>query len=114
MNEEIKTMLGNSITVSDVDVPVAHIRYKGTSKTFITWVIASDTPYLNANDDELYGVEQVDVHVFSDSNYLNIMRKIKQLFKENEWLWVEDSIEMYEEDTELYHRVMTFEKERMI
>ena len=34
--------------------------------------------------------------------------------KKNEWLWVEDSEEMYEEDTGLYHKTITFEKERMI
>ena len=34
--------------------------------------------------------------------------------KNNEWLWLEDSPEMYEDDTELYHKTITFEKERMI
>jgi hypothetical protein len=34
--------------------------------------------------------------------------------EENEWVWVEDSEEMYEDDTELYHRTITFEKERFI
>ena len=34
--------------------------------------------------------------------------------KNNNWLWVEDSAEMYEEDTGLYHKTMTFEKERMV
>ena len=30
------------------------------------------------------------------------------------WLWKEDSSEVYEDDTELNHRTITFEKERFI
>lgn len=34
--------------------------------------------------------------------------------KENEWIWTGDSEEMYEKDTGLYHRTVTFEKEGII
>lgn len=34
--------------------------------------------------------------------------------KENEWIWDGDSIEMYEEDTGLYHRTISFKKGRYI
>ena len=55
-----------------------------------------------------------DIDVFSDGNYSSIVKEIKKRFKANEWLWVEDSSEMFEEDTELYHRTITFEKERSL
>ena len=34
--------------------------------------------------------------------------------KKNEWIWIEDSEEMDEKDTGLYHRTSTFEKEGII
>ena len=42
------------------------------------------------------------------------MSSIKNIMKENEWTWDEDSTESYEEDTKLYHRTCTFSKERKI
>lgn len=114
MNEEIKSILGSSITVGSKSIPVEHLRYKGKEKTFVTWTLLNEVPSLSGNDEVLYSVAPVDIDVFSDGNYLDIMKEIKKLMKNNEWSWVEDSEEMYEEDTELYHRTMTFEKERFI
>lgn len=113
MNEELKTIFTN-FKVNGKEIEVSHLRYKGTSKTFVIWSILSDRPSLNANDEDLYSVVEVDIDVYSDGNYLDIIKEIKKLMKFNEWVWVEDSSEMYEEDEELYHRTITFEKERMI
>ena len=114
MNEEIKSILGNNIKVNDENIPVEHLRYTGKSKTYVTWTLLPERPSLSANDEDLYSVVQVDIDIFSDGNYLDIMDQVKKIMKSSEWLWVEDSPEMYEEDTELYHRTITFEKERMI
>lgn len=114
MNTEIKSILGESINVKNKSIPVGHLRYKGTSKTFVTWTMLPESPALNGDDEPLYSVGQVDIDVFSNGNYLDIMGEIKKIMKENKWMWVEDSQEMYEDDTELYHRTITFEKERMI
>lgn len=113
MNEELKTIF-TDFKVNDKKIPVEHLRYKGKSKTFVTWTILSEIPSLNGDDDNLYSVVEVDIDVFSDGNYLDIIKEVKKLMKENKWLWVEDSSEMFEEDTELYHRTITFEKERFI
>lgn len=113
MNEEIKTIF-EDFKVNDKSIPVEHLKYKGKSKTFVTWTILSEVPSLSANDEDLYSVVQVDIDIFSDSNYLDIEKEIKKIMKNKEWLWVEDSSEMYEDDTELYHKTITFEKERMI
>lgn len=114
MNEEIKSILGKSIKVNDKNIPVEHLRYKGKSKTFVTWTLLPETPGLNGDDETLYSVAQVDIDIFSDGNYLDIMKEVKKIMKENEWLWLEDSEEMYEDDTDLYHRTITFEKERFL
>lgn len=110
MNEELKSIL--KINVNNQDIPVEHLIYKGKSKTFITWSIISEVPSLSGDDMDLYSVTSVDIHVYSEGNYLDIVKEIKKIMKNNNWSWSEDSAEMYEEDTELYHKTITFEKER--
>lgn len=114
MNEELKALLGDGITVNDEIIPIAHLRYSGKSKKYITWTILGEKPILSANDEQLYSVGSVDIDIFSNGNYLDIVKAIKILMKNNEWIWIEDSQEMYEDDTELYHLTSTFEKERDI
>lgn len=112
MNEELKLIFGEKLNIGGKKIPVAHLRYKGNSKTFVTWTITGEAPALSANDEDLCSICSVDVDVFSDSNYLDIEKEIKQKMKNNDWVWVEDSEEMYEEDTGLYHKTCSFEKER--
>ncbi len=114
MNEELKTLFGDGINVNGEVIPIAHLIYEGKSKRFITWTMLDETPILSANDEQLFSVCSVDIDIFSNSNYLDIIKEIKQLMKNNEWVWTGDSPEMYEEDTGLYHKTCTFEKERVL
>ena len=114
MNEELKLILGENLIVSGEQIPIAHLRYKGISKSFVTWTITGEVPALSANDEDLCSICSVDVDIFSDGNYLDIVKEIKQKMKNNDWIWVEDSEEMYEEDTGLYHKTCSFEKERIL
>ena len=111
MNEELRLILGE--TIGD-GIPVAHLRYKGSSRRFVTWTVIGESPALSANDEDLCSICSVDVDIFSEGNYLDIKKQIKQIMKNNDWVWVEDSEEMYEEDTGLYHQTCTFEKERIL
>ena len=113
MNEELTTIFKN-FKVNNKSIPVEYLLYKGKSKTFITWTITNEVPSLNVDDENIYSVVSVDIDVFSDSNYLDIIKEVKKLMKNNNWLWSEDGPEMYEEDTELYHKTISFEKERFI
>ena len=114
MNAEIKLILGENLIVGDEKIPVAHLRYKGASKKFVTWTIIDESPALSANDEDLCSICSVDVDIFSESNYLDIIKEIKRRMKDNEWVWTGDSGEMYEEDTKLYHKTCSFEKERIL
>ena len=114
MNEELKAIFGDAIKVKGKSVPMAHLRYKGKEKTFGTWTITGEKPVLSADDSPLYRVASVDVDVFSNGNYLAFVNEIKQLMKQYDWVWVWDSPEMYEDDTELYHKTISFEKERTL
>ena len=114
MNEELKLILGENLIIGEEQIPVAHLRYKGNSKKYVTWTITGEEPALSANDEDLCSLVSVDVDIFSDGNYLDIEKQIKQKMKNNDWVWVEDSEEMYEEDTGLYHKTCSFEKERIL
>ena len=114
MNEELKLIFGENLIIAGKKIPVAHLRYKGNSKRFVTWTITGEAPALSANDEDLCSICSVDVDIFSDGNYLDIKKEIKRIMKNNDWVWVEDSEEMYEEDTGLYHQTCSFEKERIL
>ena len=112
MYEEIKSIL--KININNKNIPVHHLIYKGKEKTFITWAIISEVPSLSGDDEDLYSVTSVDIHIYSNGNYLDIIKEVKKIMKNNDWLWVEDSPELFEDETELYHKTITFEKERFI
>ena len=114
MNEELKLILGENLIIGEEQIPIAHLRYKGNSKKYVTWTITGEAPALSANDEDLCSLVSVDVDIFSDGNYLDIEKQIKKIMKNNDWVWVEDSAEMYEEDTNLYHKTLSFEKERIL
>ena len=114
MNEELKSIFGDAVAVGAESVPVAHLRYKGKETTFVTWTVTGEEPALSADDAPLYSVVTVDVDVFSKGNYLALAAEIKRLMLEHEWVWTGDSPEQYEEDTELYHKTISFEKERIL
>lgn len=108
MESELKKIL------SKLEVPVAHLRYKGKEKKYVVWTILDEEPLFSSDDEIQYSKVPVDIDIYSESNYLSLMSSIKKIMEENEWIWGGDSAEMYEEDTKLYHRTCTFIKERMI
>lgn len=114
MNEELKAILKDEIIVNEIKIPVKHLKYTGNSKTYITWMLLDEEPALFGNDDPLYSVCPLDIDIYSDGNLLNIIKEIKKLMKSNEWTWTGDSPEMYDEDTKLNHRTISFEKERNV
>lgn len=108
MESELKQIL------KELKVPIAHLRYKGKEKKYVVWTIIYEQPLFSSDDEISYTEITVDIDIYSESNYLNLMSSIKKIMKDNNWRWQEDSTEKYEEDTKLYHRTCTFSKERMI
>ena len=89
----------------DFEVPVEFIRYTGKEKTYIT--------YSFIDDKEILSITNIDMDIFSDSNYLDIEEKVEKIMTENNFIRVGSSPDMYEEDTGLYHKTIEFEKERI-
>lgn len=114
MNDVVTKILGNFIVVNNVEIPVEHLKYVGTSKTYITWQLLDEYPSLCANDVVLNSICSLDVDIYSDGNYLSIKNEIIKIMQANDWFWSGNSEEMIDEETGLYHITCSFEIERMI
>lgn len=113
MNELIQSIFNNFI-VDSVPVPVAFLRYKGKSTTYVTYM-ETDINNSYAGDNEILGyVSYYDFDIYSKGNYFNIVESIKNLMKENGFVWQPSrtSQDMYEDDTGYYHKTLCFAIER--
>lgn len=110
--ELLKTIF-NDFKVNEIKVPVEYITYKGKERTYVTYTFTGDDPSLFGDDKEIGSIVSVDIDIFSESNFLAIEEKIKELMEENNFIRTGCSPDMYEEDTGLYHKTIEFEKERM-
>lgn len=113
MEKELK-LIFSDFEVNNKKIPFAHLKYSGKEKTYIVWTITREDPIFSSDDEITYSEVEVDIDIYSDSNYLNILNSVKNKMKENEWTWVGDSLEDYEEETKLYHKTSTFIKERSL
>jgi len=113
MNEEIKNILSNLI-INNIEIEVSHIKYDGRSKTYVLWTIINEEPLIAYDDEIQYSKTTIDIDIYSNGNFLNIVKEIKKRFKNNDWIWVEDNTENYNEESKLYHKTISFEKEMKI
>lgn len=114
MNKELHSILGEYLLIDNKKIPIAEIKYTGTENTYIVWTIIQENPELVANDEDLESVVSIDIDIFSDKNFLKIVKEIKKIMKANDWVWIGDSQDMFDENTGLYQKTCSFEKERMI
>lgn len=101
-------------TVDGVEIPVAFLKYKGDAETYIVFSEIDNSPAYSCDDECEYSIKQFDFDIYTKSNYLNILKAVKQKLKEIGFVWVEDSPDMYEKDTGYYHKTTTFEIENYI
>ncbi len=108
----LKTIFTNFV-VDGNTIPVEYIKYKGDSKTYVTYTFTDDDPTLFGEDKEIGSVVSIDIDIYSDGNYLAIQEEVERIMEDNEFIRTGSSPDMYEEDTGLFHKTIEFEKERM-
>ena len=106
MNSEIKTIFSNFI------VPVEFGKYRGNEEEYVVYFSNGETPALHADDSVIASNNTYDFNIYSKGNYLNILNEVKKKLNDNGWTWIEDSEDIYEEDTRFFHKVTTWSKER--
>ena len=72
MESELKKIL------SKLQVPVAHLKYKGKAKTYVTWTMLEEKPSFSSDDEIQYSEVPVDIDIYSENNYLSLMSSIKK------------------------------------
>ena len=109
MNNLIETIFKN-FTVNGVEVPVSFLRYKGKLTTYITYQeIQVDTSF-SAEDEIQNYVDYYDIDIYSKGNYLNIVKSVKNVMKQNGFMYQpsRSSADMYEDDTGYFHKTLCF------
>ena len=103
-------------TVNTVKIPVSFLRYDGKETTYITYQQTdSNDPF--SGDDELQNyVDFYDFDIYSEGNYLPIVEAVKTLLTDNGFRWqpTRSSGDLYEDETKLFHKTLSFSIERSI
>jgi len=109
MNELIEQILAN-FTVDDTPIPVSYMFYEGHGEPYVVYMQENADNSLSG-DDELIGyVDYYDFDVYAKGNYNNIVKSLKQILVANGFVWQpsRSSADMYETDTEYYHKTLNF------
>lgn len=112
MNEELEQLFKNFI-VNEKHIDVSFLVHKGKNEDYIVYSSIGETPQFWGNNEVLASIDTYDFDIYTKGNYLNILKKIKEKLKDSKWTWVEDSEDMYEEDTGYFHKTTTWSKERI-
>ena len=114
-NGLIEQLFAN-FAVGGVSIPVSFLRYEGKDVPYVTYQQTdSNNPF--SSDDELQNyVDFYDFDVFSRGNYIPIVEAIKTILTDNGFRWhpSRSSGDMYEDETKLYHKTLSFSIERSI
>lgn len=109
MNELIQSIFEN-FTVDGVRIPVKFLRYEGHDEPYVTYMQQDADNSLSGDDDLLGYVDYYDFDVYSKGNYTKIIKELKQILKDNGFVWQpsRSSQDMYETDTGYYHKTLNF------
>lgn len=109
MNELIETIF-RDFEVDGVSIPVKFMFYQGHGEPYVVYM-QEDADNSLSGDDELIGyVDYYDFDVYSKGNYFPIIERVKEILKENGFVWQpsRSSSDMYETDTGYYHKTLNF------
>lgn len=109
MNELIKTIFTDFI-VDGVSVPVKFLRYEEHNEPYVTYQQTDADNSLSGDDDLIGYVDFYDFDVYSKGDYTNIVNMVKQILKQNGFVWQpsRSSADQYETDTGYYHKTLNF------
>lgn len=110
MNSEVKTIL-DSIEIESESVPNALLHFDGVADTFVLYSPSSESVGLAGDDLPTDYVQSWDIDVYSKTNYLALSEAIKTAFLNAGWVYKGSGVDTYDEATQLYHRLLEFEKE---
>lgn len=109
MNELIESIFEN-FTVDGKPIPVKFLFYQGHGEPYVTYMQVEANNSLSGDDDLIGYVDYYDIDIYSKGNFYPIIERVKELMKQNEFVWQpsRSSQDMYEVDTGYYHKTLCF------
>ena len=109
MNELIETIFAD-FAVGGVSIPVVYMFYQGHGEPYVVYMQVDADNSLSGDDDLIGYVDYYDFDVYSKGNFTEIIQSIKQLLKQNGFVWQpsRSSADMYEVETGYYHKTLNF------
>ena len=109
MNELIEQIFSN-FEVDGVVIPVSFLRYDGQATTYITYQLMDMDNTLSGDDELLNYIDYYDFDIYSIGNYFPIVKSVKQIMKDNNFIWQpsRSSGDVYEDDTGYFHTTLKF------
>ncbi|NBI30736.1 hypothetical protein [Chengkuizengella marina] len=103
----------NSIVINalkDISIPVAFQNYTGSEKIYITFFEYNQTSALNTDDEEQRTAHYIQVDVWSNTDYTNIVDQVKERMKLEDFSRTSEA-DFYEKDTSIFHKAIRFKGE---
>lgn len=100
----------NSLIINNLKplgVPVAFLNYKGKATTYIRFFEYNQNGALYGDDQELKSRHFIQVDIFSRNDYTDLVKQVKDKLKTIGFIRNFET-EMYETDTDFYHKVLRF------
>ena len=110
INSKIESILNNQLALGGTTVPVDFLFYTGTSDTYITYRTSEDASFYGG-DNVLDSSVTVIVTIHSPKNYLTLLETIKTKMTQGGFQWLNDSEDIYDEETG-YEKAAQFRIER--
>ena len=116
-NELIERIFAG-FTVGGIEIPVKFLRYNPTPgesvDAYVVYMQTDAAEPLVGDDKLLNYIDFYDFDIYSTGNYNGIVEAIKNILESNGFMWVpsRSSGDMFDDDTELYHKTLSFSIER--
>jgi hypothetical protein len=94
-------------TLKPLGVPVSFANYNQTADTYIVFLEYNQSPWLSADDEEMFTKHFYQVDVFSSGNYLQLVKDVKRLMKQAGFGRMFES-ETYEPEMKKFRKILRF------
>lgn len=94
-------------TLKSLNVPTAFLKYTGSSTTYIVFFVLNEQGELFADNDEISTQYNIQIDIYSKSDYTTLVASVKNALKAVGFKRTY-AIDIYENDTNLYHKSLRF------
>ena len=94
-------------TLKPLNVPVTFQKYSGKADTYITFHEYFETGEEYEDDEETLTAHYVQIDIWSKNDYEELVKKVKENLTKIGFKRINE-VDLYEEDTKIYHKGLKF------